>query len=105
MVQWLLLDRIDAEARGTAVGRQDDLVVVAGSHETKAALPFAQLAEPRAEITLDAAVLEVMPIPARTSTRRSGCYGGSRLVHCPQLEGRSTEIKTDRQNRQKTMAR
>src|SRR5262249_40192344 len=65
VIERLLLDRIDAKAGGAAVGGEEDLVVLARAHEAKAALAFMQLAIARAQVALDAAVLQSMPVAAR----------------------------------------
>ena len=44
--------------RGAAVGGEDDPVVPAGAHEAQAALALVQLAEARADVALDAPVVE-----------------------------------------------
>src|SRR5512144_523420 len=62
MVKRLLLDRIDAETAGAAVGRQNDLAAFAGPDEAKPALAFMELAITRAEITLQAAIVQGMPV-------------------------------------------
>ena len=62
MVERFFLDRVDAEAARAAVGRQNDLVAFPGANETKPALPFIELAEAGAEIALDSAVVEKMPV-------------------------------------------
>src|SRR5262249_52308765 len=59
------LDRIDAEARGAAVRGEQDLVVLARTHEAQAALAFMQLAIAWAQVALDAPVLQSMPVAAR----------------------------------------
>ena len=60
----LLLDRVDAEARGAAIGGEDDAIVAAGAHEAQAALALVQLAQARADVALHAAVVEPMPVAA-----------------------------------------
>ncbi len=65
VVQRLLLDRIDAEPRRATVARQDDRVAAARAHETQAALALVQPALARAEIALDPAVVETVPVPRR----------------------------------------
>src|SRR5205809_5921435 len=62
MVEGLLLDRIDTEAARSAVRRENDLVILAGSHEAESALPLAQLAGTGTDVTLDAAVIEGVPV-------------------------------------------
>ena len=64
MVERLLLDRVDAEAGRAAVGGQHDLVVLAGAHEAQTALALVQLALARAQVALDAPVLEPVPVAA-----------------------------------------
>src|SRR6202043_1923610 len=75
MVQRLLLDWIDAVAARPAVGLEHDLAALAGAHETEAALPLEQLAGPRAEIALDAPILEAVPVLRgyRISPRYGNC--------------------------------
>src|SRR5207248_9985 len=57
----LLLDRVDAETRGAPVGGEHHLVVLSRAHEAEAALPFVELAVARAEVALNAAVVELVP--------------------------------------------
>src|SRR5262249_48405513 len=73
MVERLLLDRVDAEARGASIGGEHDLVVVAGAHVAESALAVMETAIARAEIALDAAVLELVPVAARDA--------GKELIH------------------------
>ena len=61
MVQRLLLDRIDAEARGSAIGGQHDPVVLPCPHETQPARTFLQLAISRAQLALDPPVIQQAP--------------------------------------------
>src|SRR5262249_26308351 len=75
MVERLLLDRIDAETGGTAVGREHDLVGLARAHKAQAALAFVQLAIARADLALDAPVLKAAPVAARYARNRL-------LIHC-----------------------
>jgi hypothetical protein len=65
VVQWLLLDWIDAESRGAAVGREHDLLILPATHEAQAALTFVEPAIARADITLDPPVFEPVPVAAR----------------------------------------
>src|SRR5262249_46867195 len=65
VVERLLLDRIDAKAGGAAVRGEQDLVVLARAHEAQAALAFVQLAVARAQVALETAVLQSMPVAAR----------------------------------------
>ena len=67
VVQWLLLDRIDTEPRGAAVGGEHDPVVLPAAHEAQATLAFVELAVARADIALDAPVVEPVPVAARNA--------------------------------------
>ena len=60
----LLLDRVDAEARGAAVGGEDDAVALPGAHEAQAALALVQLAQAGADVALHAPVVEQVPVAA-----------------------------------------
>ena len=61
MVQRLLLDRVDAEARAAPVSREHHRVADALTHEAHAALAFVQPAVARAQVALNAPVVEPMP--------------------------------------------
>jgi hypothetical protein len=61
VVERLLLDGVDAEAGAAPVGGEHDAVAGALAHEAGAALAVAQLAVARAEVALDAAVVEDVP--------------------------------------------
>ena len=65
VIERLLLDRIHAESAGSPVGRQDNLTVLTGADETEAALTFPKGAEARADVALDPAVLEPVPVLGR----------------------------------------
>ena len=80
MVQWLLLDRIDAEPRGTAVGGEHDLVILPATHEAQAALAFLEPAIARADIALDTPVFEPLPITASNAFQLLGLGHGIRRV-------------------------
>jgi hypothetical protein len=60
----LFLDRIDAVATRSPVGRQNDLTAFVRPNETQAALPLAQLAGARTQIALHAALVQSMPVPS-----------------------------------------
>ena len=64
MVERFFLDRVDAEAGGAAVGGQDHLAAYILAHEAQAALALVQLAVARAQVALDAAVVERVPVAA-----------------------------------------
>jgi hypothetical protein len=61
VVERFLLDGVDAEAGRPSVRRQHHRIVHARAHEARAALPLVQLAIARAEIALDASILETVP--------------------------------------------
>ena len=64
VVERLLLDRVEAEPGRPAIGREDDLVVLPGSHEAKAPLPLVQFA--LSGTTSHArAIIEPVPVAAR----------------------------------------
>jgi hypothetical protein len=65
VVKRLFFDGIYAEATGTAIGGKHDLAIPACPHKTEAALALVEFAQARAQITLDAAVLESVPITGR----------------------------------------
>lgn len=61
MIEWLFLYRVDAEAAGTAIGGQYDIVLAAGANKTKPPLPFMKAAKPGTQVTLQPAVVERVP--------------------------------------------
>ena len=61
MVQRLLLDRVDAKTSRPSVGSQHNASILRLPDETKATLPFMQLAFAGTEVALDATVIEVVP--------------------------------------------
>src|SRR5262249_44186160 len=73
MVERLLLDRVDAEARGASVGGEHDLVVLAGAHVAESALAVMETAIARAEVALNAAGRALVPVAARAA--------GKELIH------------------------
>jgi hypothetical protein len=62
MIQRLFLNRVHAEAAGSPVRSQDDLILPPFAHEAQTLLPLLELAKPLAEITLNAAVIQPVPI-------------------------------------------
>jgi hypothetical protein len=62
MVEWLLLDRIDAEAAGTPVREELDAPVLDPAHEAQPALPFMHPAGAWAHVALHPAVGPRVPI-------------------------------------------
>ena len=73
VIQRLFLDRVDAEARAATVCRQRHRIAGASAHEAHAALTFVQTAVARAQVALDAAVLEPVP-PARRVPGAAGAF-------------------------------
>jgi hypothetical protein len=71
VVERLLLYRVDAETRAAAVGGEKHLAALHGAHEAGRALAFVQLAVARAEVALDAAVVQFVP-PARGYAAQRG---------------------------------
>src|SRR5262249_6059013 len=65
MIERLLLDRVDAEAGRAAIGSEHHLILGARTYEAEPALALVQAAITRAQIALDASVLESAPIAAR----------------------------------------
>ena len=62
VIQRLFLDRIDTETAGAAITGQHDLPVLASPHEAEAALALVQFAQARTQITLDAPVIQSVPV-------------------------------------------
>ena len=58
MVEWFLFDRVDAEAGGTAVGGERDVVAGVLADEAEAALAGAEATEARAQVAAEAPVGE-----------------------------------------------
>src|ERR1700730_4170442 len=81
MIERLLLDGIDAEAAGPPVGGEHDPAVLASAHEAETALALLQLAEARAEIALDAAVFERVPVFRGNRQAGNGYIGHCRNSH------------------------
>src|SRR6202040_3637555 len=81
MIERFLLDRIDAEARRTAVGGQHHRVALARTHEAQAALALVQLAIARAEVALDAAVVQAVPIAAGRAAAYLLIHGRTSLTY------------------------
>jgi hypothetical protein len=65
MIERLLLDRVDAESARMPVRGQDNLSVLPHPHKTQPALPFLKLAESRAQVALDTAIVLQVPVLRR----------------------------------------
>ena len=101
MMQRFLLDRIDAESTRSPIGRQHDLVLLPGPDKTQSLLPFLECAVAWAEVALDAAVLEAMPV----FRRRTGLHGGIIIPRHPADGGRPIPgVASSAYNREPTMA-
>ena len=64
MIEWLFLYRVDTEAAGTTIGRQNEFIVGPGADKTKPPLPFMKTAKSGTQVTLQPAVVERVPIAA-----------------------------------------
>lgn len=62
MVQRFFLDGVDTEAAGASVADQFDLVIEPLANVAKSALSLAQVTVPRAQVALQTAVVEAVPI-------------------------------------------
>ena len=62
MIERLFLYGVDAESTGASIAGKDYGSVTVGPHITGAALAFAQLAVPRAQVALNAAIFQAMPV-------------------------------------------
>ncbi len=65
MIERFFLDGIDTEAGTAPVGGEHHRIIDATAHEARTALPFVQLAVARAQVALDATVVQLVPIPGR----------------------------------------
>src|SRR6202030_3796581 len=63
MIEWLLLDRIDLQRRRRSVSQAVKLSALIHANETKARLPFPNMAMPRAQIAVHAPVRHRLPPP------------------------------------------
>jgi AmmeMemoRadiSam system protein B len=62
MIQRFLFNGVDTEAAGATVGIEFDLAALDAAHETEATLAFVHAAFTRADVALNAAVLESVPV-------------------------------------------
>src|SRR5512132_2391707 len=74
MVERLLLDGVDAIARGATVGQQHHLAVHPPAHEAHAPLAFLHAAGARADIALHSPIGEAVPILRREGGRRLAAH-------------------------------
>ena len=73
MIERLFLYRVDAKTAGSAVGGQDDFVIRTGADETKPMLAFPEPAEARAKVTLQATVIDPVPVSSGYGAN-VGCF-------------------------------
>jgi len=73
MIERLLFNWIDAEPRGASISCKHDLAALPRPHKAQTPLAFMQLAVSRANVALDAAVVQKVPIAA--------WLAGKRLIH------------------------
>jgi hypothetical protein len=62
MIKRFLLNRVHTKAAGSAIGRQDNLILVAGTDKAHSPLPLMKLTQSWTEIALHPAILQPMPI-------------------------------------------
>src|SRR4030095_17241535 len=70
VVEWLLLDGVDAVARGPSVCEQDDLIIDAAADEAHAPLALLHGTATRADVALQPTVGKTMPVGRRMRGRR-----------------------------------
>src|ERR1700680_4350250 len=83
MVEWLLFDRVNTETARAAVAGERDLVVLAGPHEADAALAVVELAPPGAQVALDPALVQAVPV-ASGHREPVEPVAGIAFLHCLQ---------------------
>ena len=82
MIEWLFLYRVDTEAAGAAIGRQNEFIPGPGTDKTKPPLPFMKAAKPGTQVTLQPAVVERVPKAARSAVNPVvSCYSCVLLSH------------------------
>ena len=62
MIEWLFFDRVDTKSTGAAVTEHADAIVLPATHETASALAVSQFAKTWAQVTLQAIVVQAMPV-------------------------------------------
>jgi len=62
VIERFFLNRVHAKAAGAAIGRQDNLILVAGTHKTQSPLPFVKLTKTWTEIALHTTIFQPMPV-------------------------------------------
>jgi hypothetical protein len=76
MIERFLLDWVDAKAAGAAIGREDNLILLARTYKTHPPLPFVELTKSWAEIALHPTILQPMPVLSGMIGRKNvhGCF-------------------------------
>ena len=112
MIEWLFLDRVDAKTAGPAIRSQHDFIAIAGAHEAKSTLIFAQPAKPGTQVTLQPSVIVLVPVPAGNALdpvlvpcccgllrhiNNMGVPGGARNVYGTILVTRKSQSAQDEQ--------
>ena len=69
MIKRFLLNRVHTKAAGSAIGRQDNLILVAGTDKAQSPLPLMKLTQSWTKIALHTTIFQLMPI-------LSGMMGG-----------------------------
>lgn len=62
MIERFLLDGVDAESTGTAVGGQDDRVALSGAYKAEATLTIVQTTETGTYVASNTAIVEEGPV-------------------------------------------
>src|SRR5512146_993457 len=75
VVEWLLLDRIDAEAARAAIAEELDATRLDTAHEAQAALPFVHPAGARAHVALHPAIRQQVPVTGVDDSVRDVAFG------------------------------
>ncbi len=65
MVERFFLDRVYTEAAGAPIGGEHDAVALAFTHKTYALLAIVQFAKTRAQVALQAAIIDFVPVTGR----------------------------------------
>jgi hypothetical protein len=79
MIEGFFLDRVHAESARTAIGRQDNRIILASPNETETTLAIMKAAEAGTHIASNAAIIEEGPVMGRVTghtsrlTHEKGC--------------------------------
>ena len=61
MIEWFFLYRVDAEAAGAAISRQNEFIPGPGADKTKPPLPLMKTAKSGTQVTLQPAIVKQVP--------------------------------------------